>query len=43
MTGSDYEGWQSDESKDYVNSDDHLRQRFLGKKFHSIKCGSKIY
>ena len=43
MTGSDYEGWQSDESKDYVNSDDHLRQRFLGKKFHSIKCGRKIY
>ena len=43
MTGSDYEGWQSDESKDYVNSDDHLQQRFLGKKFHSIKCGSKIY
>lgn len=43
MTGSDYEGWQSDESKDYADSDDHLRQRFLGKKFHSIKCGSKIY
>ena len=31
MTGSDYEGWQSDESKDYADSDDHLRQRFLGK------------
>lgn len=43
MTGSDYEGWQSDESKDYVNSEDHLRQRFLGKKFHSIKCGSIKY
>ena len=43
MTGSDYEGWQSDESKDYADSDDHLRQRFLGKIFHSIKCGSKIY
>ena len=43
MTGSDYEGWQSDESKDYVNSEDHLRQRFLGKIFKSIKCGSKIY
>ena len=43
MTGSDDEGWQSDESKDYADSEDHLRQRFLGKKFHSIKCGSKIY
>ena len=43
MTGSDDEGWQSDESKDYADSDDHLRRRFLGKKFHSIKCGSKIY
>ena len=43
MTGSDDEGWQSDESKDYADSDDHLRRRFLGKIFHSIKCGSKIY
>ena len=43
MTGSDYEGWQSDESKDYVNSENHLRQRFLGKIFKSIKCGSKIH
>ena len=43
MTGSDYEGWQSDESKDYADSDDHLRRRFLGKTFNSIKCGSKIY
>ena len=42
MTGSDDEGWKS-ESEDYEDSDDHLRQRFLGKKFHSIKCGSKIY
>ena len=43
MTGSDYEGWQSDESKDYADSDDHLRRRFLGKTFNSIKCGSKIH
>lgn len=43
MTGSDYEGWQSDESKDYADSDDHLRRRFLGKIFQSIKCGSKIH
>ena len=33
MTGSDDEGWKS-ESEDYEDSDDHLRQRFLGK--HSI-------
>ena len=44
MTGSDYEGWRLDESgKNYANSDDHLGRRFLGKIFHSIKCGSKIY
>ena len=39
MTGSDDEGWQSDESK-YARSDDHLRVRFLGKIFHSITCGN---
>ena len=39
MTGSDDEGWQSDESKNYANSEDHLRRRFLGKRFNSIKCG----
>ena len=43
MTGSDYEGWQSDESKDYANSEDHKRPRFLGNKFHSIKCGRNTY
>ena len=43
MTGSDYEGWQSDESKDYEDSDDHLRRRFLGKTFNSIKCGRTKY
>lgn len=39
MTGSDDEGWKS-ESEDYEDSDDHLRQRFLGKRFKSITCGS---
>lgn len=40
MTGSDDEGWQSDESKKYANSEDHRWKRFLGKTFKSIKCGS---
>ena len=40
MTGSDDEGWHSVESAPYVRSDDHLRIRFLGKKFKSITCGS---
>ena len=43
MTGSDDEGWKSDESKKYANSEDHKRPRFLGKKFHSIKCGRDKY
>ncbi|MEI3052428.1 MAG: leucine-rich repeat protein [Prevotella sp.] len=42
MTGSDYEGWKS-ESEDYEDSDDHLRRRFLGKTFKSIKCGLTKY
>ena len=42
MTGSDDEGWKS-ESEDYEDSDDHLRQRFLGKTFKFIKCGLTIY
>ena len=42
MTGSDDEGWKS-ESEDYEDSDDHLRQLFLGKRFHSIKCGLTKY
>lgn len=42
MTGSDDEGWQS-ESEDYEDSDDHLRQRFLGKTIKSIKCGLTKY
>ena len=43
MTGSDYEGWKSDESENYINSEDHKRVQFLGKHFLSIKCGSRIY
>ena len=43
MTGSDDEGWKSDESKKYANSEDHKRVQFLGKKFLSIKCGSRIH
>ena len=40
MTGSDYEGWKSDESEKYAKSPDHVRRRFLGKTFKSIKFGS---
>lgn len=40
MTGSDDEGWKSDESEKYAKSTDHLRRQFLGKTFKSIKCGS---
>ena len=40
MTGSDDEGWQSDESEKYAKSPDHVRRQFLGKTFNSIKCGS---
>lgn len=43
MTKKDIEAWQSDESKNYINSEDHKRVQFLGKRFLSIKCGSKIY
>ena len=43
MTGSDYEGWKSDESEKYIDSEDHKRVQFLGKRFLSIKCGSRIY
>lgn len=39
MTGSDDEGWKSDESEKYANSPDHVQRQFLGKRFHSIKCG----
>ena len=43
MTGSDDKGWKSDESEPYANSSDHKRPQFLGKRFKSIKCGSKIH
>ena len=44
MTGSDYEGWRLDESgKNYANSPDHVRPKFLGKRFHSITCGGIKY
>ena len=43
MTGRDYEGWKSDESEKYADSPDHKRQQFLGKRFHSIKCGRNTY
>ncbi len=40
MTGSDIDGWRSDESgENYANSPDNIRQKFLRKKFKSIKCG----
>ena len=43
MTGRDIDGWKSDESEPYANSSDHKRQQFLGKIFHSIKCGRNTY
>ena len=43
MTGRDYEGWKSDESEKYADSPDHKRPEFLGKRFHSIKCGRNTY
>lgn len=43
MTKKDIEAWQSDESKNYINSEDHKSVQFLGKRFLSIKCGSRIY
>ena len=44
MTGSDIiDGWRSDESKKYAKSSDHVSVQFLGKIFHSIKCGRNTY
>ena len=43
MTGRDIDGWRSDESEKYADSQDHKRVQFLGKRFLSIKCGSRIY
>ena len=43
MTKKDIEAWQSDESEKYADSLDHRRVQFLGKRFLSIKCGSRIH
>ena len=44
MTGSDIDGWRSDESgKNYIRSEDHVRRTFLRKIFKSIKCGRYKY
>ncbi len=43
MTGSDVEGWQSDESNPYAKSPDHTRLQFLGRTFKSITCGGTRY
>ena len=39
MTKKGIDAWQSDESEKYADSPDHVQQQFLGKIFHSIKCG----
>lgn len=44
MTGSDIDGWRSDESgENYANSSDHKRTTFLRKRFKSITCGRYKY
>lgn len=44
MTGSDIDGWRSDESgENYANSPDHVRTTFLRNIFKSIKCGRNTY
>ena len=44
MTGSDIDGWRSDESgENYAKSPDHVRTTFLRKRFKSITCGSIKY
>lgn len=43
MTKKDIDAWQSDESEKYADSSDHKRVQFLGKRFLSIKCGSRIH
>lgn len=43
MIKKDIEAWQSDESERYAKSPDHVRRQFLGKIFHSIKCGRTKY
>lgn len=43
MTKKAIDAWQSDESKKYADSPDHRQRQFLGKIFHSIKCGRNTY
>lgn len=43
MTKKDIDAWQSDESKKYADSPDHVGRQFLGNIFQSIKCGRKTY
>ena len=43
MTRKDIDAWQSDESEKYADSSDHKQRQFLGKRFHSIKCGRNTY
>ena len=44
MTGSDIDGWRSDESgENYAKSPDHVQTTFLRKRFKSIKCGRNTY
>ena len=43
MTRKDIDAWQSDESEKYADSSDHKQRQFLGKIFHSIKCGRNTY
>lgn len=43
MTKKDIDAWKSDESEKYANSSDHKQRQFLGKRFHSIKCGRYTY
>lgn len=44
MTGSDIDGWRSDESgENYAKSPDHVRTTFLRKRFKSITCGRNTY
>lgn len=43
MTKKDIDAWQSDESKKYADSPDHVGRQFLGNIFQSIKCGRNTY
>lgn len=43
MTKKNIDAWKSDESQKYADSSDHRQRQFLGKIFHSIKCGRNTY